>query len=143
MQMESLRQLLLKLQSEIRYARTPLGEIFFSIGRAAKEPYRTWLLEMSRRMEERDGSTFPEIWEQGAMEFLTDTGLPEGELAKLAEFGRQLGSADMELQVRAAELYLAQLSLSMSELRGELGPKVKLYRCLGVMSGMLITVMLL
>lgn len=142
-QMNYLRQLFLKLQSEIRYARTPLGEIFFHIGQSAKEPYQTWFLKMSRRMERRDGDVLSHMWRQEIRENLADAGLPEEELARLEEFGSQLGSADMEMQVKAIELYQTQLSLAMSELKEELGAKVKLYQCLGVMGGMLITIMLL
>lgn len=142
-QMEYLRQLFCQIQSEIRYARTPLGEIFLSIGGQAGEPYRTWLIEMSREMERKTGDTFSVIWAKGVKSCLTGCGLPGEEILRLAEFGSHFGSADAQLQIKTIEHYLAQLSLSMSELNKELGTKAKLYRCLGIMGGMLIAVMLL
>lgn len=142
-QMEYLRQLFCQIQSEIRYARTPLGEIFSGIGGQAEEPYRTWLLKMSREMEKKDENTFSAIWAQGVRRYLADSGLAGEDILRLAEFGSRFGSADAQLQIKTIELYLSQLSFTMSELQRESGTKAKLYRCLGVMGGMLIAVMLL
>ena len=50
-QMEYVRQVFGKVQSEIRYARDPLGEIFSCIGRNAREPYGTWREELGKKME--------------------------------------------------------------------------------------------
>ena len=57
--------------------------------------------------------------------------------------GSQLGIADVEMQVKALELYLTQLSESMEDIREEIKTKVRLYHCLGVMSGMLIVILLM
>lgn len=142
-QMENLRQLFYRLQSEIRYARSPLGEIFPHIGRYAKEPYRTWLLKLGERMDERNGGAFEELWETSIRECLTDSGLPEAELMRLTELRGRLGLADIELQVKSLELYLIQLSEAMEEARENMKTKVRLCRCLGIMSGLFIVTLML
>ncbi len=142
-QMEYLQQLFYRIQSEIRYARSPLSELFSQIGRNAKEPYKSWLLQMGRKMLERNGGRFAELWETGVREHLGTAGIPRAELQRLAELGGRLGLMDLEMQVKTIELYLEQLSRSMEEAREQMKAKIRLSHCLGVMGGMLIVTLLL
>ena len=83
------------------------------------------------------------MWTESIEETLKASGLPEKEIQRLEEMGSQLGIADVEMQVKALELYLTQLSESMEDIREEIKTKVRLYHCLGVMSGMLIVILLM
>lgn len=142
-QLEYLRQLFYHIQSEIRYARSPLGEIFIHIGRNAEDPYGTWLQELGRMLETREGGTFSLLWKTSIRECLKTCALTETELLRLQELGERLGLSDIEFQIGAVEIYLTQLTRSLDEVRGEMKTKVRLYHCLGVMSGMLIVILLL
>lgn len=141
-QMEYLRQLFYQLQSEIRYARSPLGEIFMHIGRNAKEPYDAWLLTLGKKMEEKNGGTFYGLWKTSIREALKISALSSMELERLTELGLRLGLMDVDMQVKAVELYLTGLSAALEEMREEMKQKIRLYHCLGVMSGMLIVILL-
>lgn len=141
--LEQLRQIVCRIQSEVRYARSPLGEICKMTAGSAKEPYRTWLLELAANMSVRNGETFAVLWETSVRECLGNSRLPEEELLRLSELGTGLGAADVQMQVRVLELYLMQLSDSMEEAREDMRTKIKLYHCMGVMSGMLIVTLLL
>ncbi len=141
-QMEYVRQVFGKVQSEIRYARNPLGEIFSYIGRNAREPYGTWLQELGKKMEQRDGGAFPELWERSIADDLYCCALPRAELCRLEELGGRLGLMDIEMQVKTLELYLEQLTEAMKEVREGMRTKVRLCHCLGVMGGMFIVILL-
>ena len=142
-ELQYLQKLLYLLRSEIQYARSYLGEAFLQIGQKALSPYREWLLGLCKHMEkERDG-TFAGMWEESTKTFLADSGLPKEELLRLAAFGNQLGIADAEMQVKTLDLYLEEIRLSMEEMREEMRTKIRLCHCLGVMSGIFITVLLL
>lgn len=140
--MEELRQILYYLQSEIRYARTCLDEIFLALGRQVRPPYSEWLLSLGRTLGLREGGRFAKVWEESVERDLADCGLPGRELMRLKELGEQLGAADLEMQVKTLELYLTQLTDSMGEIQEEMKEKVKLYHCLGVLSGILIVILL-
>lgn len=142
-QMEYLRQLLYALLSEVRYARSPLGEIFLSVGESAEEPYKSWLLELGRRLYRRDGGSFSHLWKTSIREKLSTAALAEAEISRLSELGDRLGFADIEFQVSSIERYLTQLEVSADEIRKEMKIKTRLYHCLGIMSGMLIVTLLL
>lgn len=142
-QMRYLQRMVSMIESEIRYARSHLGEIFFHIAGHAKEPYKEWLLSMRREMSLGSGRAFEDIWSQSVKGYLTQTGLPKGEVDRLIQLGGQLGVPDMEHQLGVLELYQKQLSVSMEEMHEAMGARVKLCRCLGVMGGMLIAVLLI
>lgn len=142
-QMQYLQRLIFMTKSEIQYARAYLGEIFDQIGRKAYEPYKSWLFDLSRKMEAREEGTFGDMWEKSIDKHLRQCGLPAKELERLKGLGAQLGFADMEVQIRLLDLYLEQLAQTMSEVREEMKVKVRLCHCLGVMSGILITVLLI
>lgn len=142
-QMRLLQRLVCMMESEIRYAHTHLGEIFLHLSRRTKEPYKSWLTAMERRMGQTDPGTLDVIWAQAAEEYLAESGLPSGELDRLYQLGNQLGVLDLTLQLRVLELYQEQLGHSMEEAREGMKTKVRLCHCLGVMSGLLVAVLLL
>ncbi len=138
-----LQKLLYLLRSEILYARAYLGEAFWQIGQKARSPYREWLIGLCSQMEKEQSGTFASMWEEGTKAGLKASGLPEGEILRLAAFGNQLGIADVEMQVKTLDLYLEELRISMEEMREEMRTKIRLCHCLGVMSGIFITVLLI
>ncbi len=142
-QMRILQRLICMIESEIRYAHTHLGEIFLHVSRRAEKPYKDWLLCMERRMGQMDSGNFETIWGQAVAERLKDSGLPTKELERLGRLGGQLGVLDLSLQLKVLELYREQLELAMEEVREGMRTKVRLCHCLGVMSGLLLSVLLL
>ncbi len=142
-ELQYLQKLLYLLRGEILYARSYLGEAFLQIGRTAKSPYREWLLSLCRQMEEERGRTFAGMWEESVRASLKDSGLSDRELQRLAAFGNQLGIADAQMQIKTLDLYLEEIKLSMEEMREEMRTKMRLCHCLGVMSGIFITVLLM
>ncbi|QDW74245.1 hypothetical protein FND36_09490 [Lachnospiraceae bacterium KGMB03038] len=142
-QLLRLQRLICSLQGEMRYARSHLGEIFEMIGRREEEPYRTWLAGLAKEMGKRQRGTFPQIWSESIDASLGTSQLPDKEIQRLKSLGAQLGSADLELQIRTIDLYLEQLGGTIEEAREEMKTKVRLCHCLGVMSGMFVAVLLL
>lgn len=142
-QMRMLQRIICMVESEIRYAHTHLGEIFLHVSRRTVQPYKEWLLSMERKMGRMDSGAFETIWTQAVKEHLDDSGLPRKELERLGGLGSQLGVLDLTLQLRVLELYQEQLGLSMEEVREGMKTKVRLCHCLGVMSGLFVSVLLL
>lgn len=142
-QMQYLQKIIYRLRSEILYARSYLGEAFRQIGLSSEEPYKGWLFALSEQMERRNGSTFTNIWEGKTREYLADSGLPNRTLDHLIRLGGQLGIADVGMQVKILDLYLEEMELAMEEVHEGMKTKIRLYHCLGVMSGIFVTVLLI
>ena len=60
--MKYLQRIISLMQSEIRYSRAFLSEIFANLGQGVKEPYRSWLKEMSEKTNAFTGESFEKIW---------------------------------------------------------------------------------
>lgn len=142
-QIGQLRRLICMIQSEIRYARSTLEEIFRRAAVTEKEPYRTWLTELSDNMHIHRDMTFAKLWETSVREHLRTSRIPEEELLRLGSLGMELGAPDIRIQEKVLEQYLSQLSVVMEETRESMKTKVRLYHCLGVMSGLLIITLML
>lgn len=142
-QARQLELLMVRLRSEMLYARTCLGDVFLSLEKEFPDPFPKWMSQMCREMEKRQGTAFFEIWRDSVTDCLADSGLLEKDRIRLSDLGSQLGEADLEIQIRAIDLYLEEFRRSMEEMRKEMKNKQKLFRCMGIMSGLFITVFLI
>lgn len=142
-QMQYLQKVICRLKSEIRYSRSYLGEAFRQIGISSEDPYQSWLTGMAAQMERKNGQTFAEIWEKETKEKLAASALPQPIIGRLAHLGGQLGSADAEMQVKTLDFFLEELDRSLEEMYEEMKANIRLYHCLGVMSGIFVTVLLI
>lgn len=142
-QMRLLEQLLTRLKSELLYSRTYLCEVFSDICADYGEPYNSWMKNMYQRMKNRTKGSFSSIWKDSIDECLTGCGLPEKDRMRLRELGDQLGNADLDGQIRSIDLYLDEFNRSMEDKREGMKNKEKICRCLGVMSGIFIIILLI
>lgn len=141
-QVKELEILMVRLRSQMIYARSCLEDVFQSLGKEFPEPFCCWMNQMCREMEKRQGKAFFQIWQEAAAECLADSGIPEKDRIRLGEMGIQLGEADLEVQIRAIDLYLEELRRSMGDMREDMKSKQKLLRCMGIISGLFLAVFL-
>ena len=135
-QMRYLRKLIFRIRSEIRYSRRVLPEAFLSVGSEAQEPYKMWL-------ENRQGTSLAGIWEEETRTHLPVIGIPQDMLESLIRLGGELGTIDIEMQVRTLDLYLEQMEQKMEDMRTEQKEKIRLYQCIGVTGGVFLAIILL
>lgn len=142
-QMRYLRKLFFRIRSEIRYSRRVLPEAFLSVGSEAQEPYKMWLLSLYERLENRQGTSLAGIWEEETRTHLPVIGIPQDMLESLIRLGGELGTIDIEMQVRTLDLYLEQMEQKMEDMRTEQKEKIRLYQCIGVTGGVFLAIILL
>ena len=143
LELRYLQKLICILQNEIRYSRTCLEEIFECMGKQLKAPYSQWLLNLSKELKRRSGGEFSLIWEESIRKSLGEIQIPEREIQRLEQLGREMGLADIEVQNRLFELYLIQLEEAIEEKNTERKTKVKLCYCMGIFSGMFLAILLI
>lgn len=138
-----LRQIIFMIRGEIRYAKTPLSEVFRHVGKRVKEPYQSWFLALSEELRGRSGNTFLVLWEQTMNTYLVQPSLKREDMEHLSVLGQNLGYLDGEMQIRTIDLYLEHLELAIEKTKDGLTAKKRLYNYLGVMSGIFIAVVLI
>lgn len=141
--MRHIRGVLYALRSEILYSRSCLGEAFGKIAGEVGAPFDQWLSGMAEQMQERDGIPFSVIWKNGMSVISAGSRLPGKEKERLEMLGMELGSIDMEAQIRSLDLYLEELRLSMEEKREGMKTRIRLCRCLGLMGGLFLSILLI
>lgn len=137
-----LKRIIEILKGELLYSRAALSNIFLKMSEDAKEPYAGWLTEMRVRIESGNGGRLADIWRESAEECLRSSKLPWKERQKLGDLGSLLGDSDLELQAGQLKGYLEQLESRIQEVGSELKNKKKLFRCLGIIGGMFLTILL-
>lgn len=138
-----LKSLMEMLKGEIYYSRAALSHIFLKLSKEARNPYDMWFRKMCALIESRCGKSLAGIWRESAAETLCGSKLPEKEKQKLKDLGMLLGDSDMETQINQLKGYLEQLDGTIQDTRSEIGDKKKLYRCLGIIGGMFVAILLI
>lgn len=140
-QLQELRRMTGMLQGEIQYAKSPLSEAFRHAAARLKEPFSAFLRHTAEDMEQFSGEPFSEIFARNAGEELKDSGLLKEDLEQLCGFGEHLGYLDQQMQLRTIDLYRMQISETCEQAAEELKNKEKVYRYLGVCTGLFLAIL--
>lgn len=138
-----IRHIVYMLKGELDYANIPLGEVF---GRAAvrvKEPYRRWLHNLEKLVENREEDGFFKIWMRSVDNDLQELHLKSEHSIQLKELGTYLGKMDSVSESRNLQLYIDRLELEIEKAREGLASKKRIGNCLGIMGGLFLIVILI
>ncbi len=138
-----IKKILAMLMGEIQYANSTFEEAFASIAARVEEPWKGFMSGMSERLGELSGQPFAQIWKEQVDKQLKRTALAVADRQELCALGEHLGYLDAAMQLGTIKLYLEQLEIKLAQLNEENGKKKKLYQYLGVMGGILITIVML
>jgi stage III sporulation protein AB len=141
--MKELRKLMVLLRGDIRYANSPLPEAINSIARRNKGSFEAFLTEVSKKLHELSGLTFPDIWKDAVEKKLANTSLKRKDKLLLTQFGENLGYLDKDMQINTLDLYISQLEDEISESSKTVKEKSYLYNSLGIMAGIFISIIML
>lgn len=95
---EKWEQMMQMFISEITYKKQTLTLACFEIGEKVRGKEGTCLLRISRRMEERQGESFRNIWNEECVRYCKEERIPTEEQLLIREFGVLTGFEDEEVQ---------------------------------------------
>ena len=143
-EMKAMKNLILMLRAEIRYHHATLEEAFSVMGRRMREPFGAWCRSICGAMGRDDGKSFSEMYlEMLERELIPSCHFRKTDLVLLESLGESLGNGEREDQLNRLDFILEQLDRELLELGKKVGESKRLYRCFGVMSGLLIVLLLL
>ena len=141
-EIEELKQIIWQISGEISYTKAPLPEVFARIAPRAKEPYKSWLLDLSESIRERHQKIFGDLWKEKAGLHLERLLLTKEEREELENLGNQMSYLDIRMQEQALTWYGKRLEERRKLLAGALAQKQKLAVCLGGAGGIFLVIML-
>lgn len=136
-ELEELKKLFYLLRSELQYTRAPFAEIFVKVGQKINNPYKEWILQLSNRIANKNGSSFWEIWYTSITEDLQKSRLKEEDLEELKQVGKNLE------YIESIDLYIEQMEYKIKHTRESYRSKRKLSQSLGIMGGIFLVILLL
>lgn len=138
-----IKNVIIMIRGEIKYQKAPLPEAFYHVGKRVKAPFDTFLLAISERLENKDGDTFSHIWKDEISKNLIGTRLLKKDLNLFMQIGEQLGYLDNEMQLASLDLYMEQLDVEIIASEKRKTEKCRIYQCVGIISGLFVSIILL
>lgn len=140
--LEELKSLIIFLKGEIQYGAAPLGELFFRLSDKADGSLPLFFRETAKEMAKEDHIPLEEILRKKAKDFLGESGLTEKEKKRLVKVCTQMGRLDRMTQIGTLEGYLYEILQEEQTAMEKVKQKETMYRCLGIMGGLFLAVLL-
>lgn len=140
--LEQLKKAITIFNAEITYSATPLFEVFNEISNRTNGVVAMAFEAAAEGLLNRKGKTAEEIWSKSVIDVQTNAYFNEEDMEYLFSFGRTLGFADKEMQVRNAVLLLDYIENAQSALREKRKVDERLYKTLGLLGGIMVCIVL-
>lgn len=140
--LKKLKKMIMILRGEIKYNNSYIAQALWNVSSRVSSPYKEFLKHVSKQLNDCPGRTLSEIWKEGIDETLSNVGLDKTHLVKFKELGDTLGYLDKEMQLSSFDLFLEQLDMDIGENNRKMKDNCKLYKCLGVMGGILVVLLI-
>lgn len=135
---EQMVSFLTDLQTQMRFCGDSLPVLLRTGTAKLLQPL---LLSCAQEME--NGASFFEAWQKALLQLPHSMGLSKEDIRLLTDFGQGLGTTDVEGQLAHCELYKTMFASRLKQAREEKEKKVKLYRMLGLFSGVAVSLLIL
>ena len=141
-ELKRLKRWMLYLHSQIRYQNTNLAVAFHDVAGKAEGLFGEFFEEVSKQMQRFEGDEFTVIWKKQVEERFAKSHMNKEDKEKLCSLGDTLGCLDKQMQLDTLDYYIEQLDLDIVQASENIKNNTKLYRSLGVMGGILITLII-
>lgn len=141
--LEEIYGMLLMLHGEIECRDAAFFEAFLSIGRQSSGVIKQFSEELAERIHSGSGQPFFEIWQDAVAVHFSDGVVTEADRDLLVCFGEKLGYLDKQMQLNTIQLFMKQIQERRSELQHQLPEKCKVSKCLGIVTGIFLTILIL
>lgn len=142
--LKELKKCIILLDGELKYNNTPLRMAMKKIASRNQSVYSPFFDNVASLMENNMSMDVSKAWEDSINQIIDEKYcLNKGDLEKLNQFGKTMGNLDSESRKSAFEGYMFEIDMDVEEVLEDKDNKVKLFRTLGVMAGLFITVLII
>jgi len=141
-ELQELKKALLILSSEIEYMRAPLNSACASIAKRTEGIISQLFASFAEALTKSEGETAYRLWSVSLTGIKGKAFLAEEDISVLDGFGKTLGYLDKLMQQNAIDHTVAYIDEKTATLQTQGDKNKRMYRSLGVIMGLLITVVL-
>lgn len=146
MRVKELRLLKISLQmleTEIAYANTPLPQALEAVYLKSSYPVNQIFKNACELLKKRMYSTVGEAFEKAIGMCSDILSLTAEDIGILKSFGYTLGTSDIDGQLKSFKMVMKQLESQEVKAEADMGRNEKMYKNLGVLAGLAVSVLLL
>jgi len=140
--LQTLKKAFTILYSEIDFASTSLPIALEQISNKLNNNIGLIFKDLSMEIGKKTGENIYDIWKRIIEENIRITNLNKEDTEDLVSFGKIVGYLDKNMQLKNIQLYIKSLEDEIIKSREDKIIKSKLYKSLGLLSGLLITIVL-
>lgn len=141
-QLRQALQSLQRLETEILYGFTPLPEALRAVADAGSAPVAELFAVAAERLDAPDAGTVQECWRQTVHDIWPRTAMKRTEQEALLQLGSVLGRSDRGDQAKHLKLAAGVLAAEEAEAAEDYRRYGKMWRSLGLLSGVLIVILM-
>ena len=141
-ELQELKKALLILASEIEYMRSPLNIACANIAKRTTLATSKLFESFANYLDTNNGETAYQAWCQAIASIKNTTLLTQEDLQVVDSFGKTLGYLDKHMQQNAISHAINYMDEKTTALQLQSHKNKRMYRSLGVICGMLITIVL-
>lgn len=141
--LKDMKKYMILLDGELKYNKTPIRLALGKISLREKSSLHKFLKNVSEIMTENPLKNLKDAFEESAFILEEDESyLRSDDIKKLMSFAGTVVNLDDESTHSSFECYIKELDMDICEALSDKDNKVKIYRTIGVMAGMLVTVII-
>ena len=140
-ELRQLIELVDKMKGHLRFRVTPTQQMIRELSESSSFQSLIFLNECAERLTEE--KNFPEVWKQCFLQAKDSMHLERQDIDAVLSIGDTLGSSEAGAQISSLELVESLLKSNLEEAVEEKRCKGKLYRNLGVLSGIAVSILIL
>ena len=141
-ELKELKKIMFLLRGEIGFGRTPILEAADNISKRCNTIFQKAMKMLSENSGEIMEAPIEDIWKKTLEKVLPESHLSKFEKERLLQVGECLGLSDVSTQINAIDVYMDELVTSINELERSMPAKIKLYKSLGIMCGIVISIII-
>jgi stage III sporulation protein AB len=130
------------LETDISYLALPLPVALRRVSERVERPIADIFEQTAEGLESGDGRPVYEHWRTAIQNAIRNTSLSKGDFNILNQFGHTLGISDRKDQIQHIHGVCNLLQISEQQARNEQDQQEKMWRYIGVLSGIMIVILL-
>ena len=142
-QLGEFKKALNQLEFDIDFLNITLAESFDKLANNSEGTFRRVFSQIAGSVRKNRCQSMAMVWKYAIQKYRDEIFLSDDEINIIIDFSKNLGSGDREKEKNNIKLATMRLSVAESEAREETNKNAKMYRGLGVLSGLFIVILLI
>jgi len=140
--LKQMKEIMVLIENEISYSKASLPNLCRTLERKVNGYYQKFFQRINQESKNLQRYSFLEVWVQSCEELRVELGAKNSDILMLQEFLGNQNYNNVEMQIKSLEFRRKELETCIEELEITLNNSKKMYLSLGVMSGLLASIIL-